>query len=100
MEFYVVYNGSPVFSGNQDDLDRYFNNLLRHLNCPVDYYTLDNFITTEHAYIYEKVEGIEQEEYICGNTGISKETYNEIFDWLNSKAYKEFTNHNVCVEPF
>ena len=100
MEYYVVYNGSPVFRGNQDDLDRYFNHLLRQLNCPVDYYTLDEFITVEYAYISEEVKGIEMKEYICANANISEEAYDELQAWLQTKEYKEFINHDVSTKAY
>ena len=100
MEYFVTYNDSPIARGDQEFLDKYFNELLEELDCPLTYDQLDEFLTLEFHYSAEYVEGFTEKEYICNFMNISSELYDETKEWLNSASYKEFENYEVSCKPF
>ena len=100
MEYYVTYNDSPIARGDQEFIDKYFNALLKELDCPLTYEQLDEFEAVEVRFIMECWDEISKQDYICNTMKISNELYDKTIEWLETENYGEYLNHEVSCEPF
>lgn len=98
MEYYVFRNNKVVFRGNKNEVEKYFTELLKILDCPISYKQLDEYLAAQDYYYcyYPRDENnLSFKKFILKEFGITEKVYNDLRKWLETDKAIEYLTSEI-----